>query len=60
MWVTLHAFFAGSHREIDWHNVDSDHAIEQLQTMDTLTFLRVTYQIFACYWRPLRRLMMNK
>lgn len=51
--VTLDGFFAGPNGEIDWHNVDAefnDLSIEQLNSVDTLLFGRVTYQFMASYW----------
>ena len=54
--VTLDGFFEGPNGEIDWHNVDTEDgefnefAIEQLGSIDTLLFGRVTYQLMASYW----------
>ena len=51
--VTVNGFFEGPNREIDWHNVDeefNEHAIEFLNSVDTLVFGRVTYQLMASYW----------
>jgi len=52
--MTLDGFFEGSNQEIDWHNADNeefnDFAIEQLSTVDTLIFGRVTYLMMASYW----------
>jgi dihydrofolate reductase len=51
--ITLDGFFEGPNREIDWHNVDeefNDFAINQLNTVGTLIFGRVTYQLMAGYW----------
>ena len=53
MMVTADGFFAGPNGEIDWHNVDdefNEFAIEQLNSVDTLIFGRVTYQGMASYW----------
>ncbi len=53
MLTTLDGFYEGPNREIDWHNVDeefNEFAIEQLNTIDTLLFGRVTYQLMASYW----------
>jgi dihydrofolate reductase len=39
--------------DIDWHNVDAEFnafAVEQLETVDTLLFGRVTYLGMASYW----------
>ena len=51
--VSLDGFFEGTNHDISWHNVDAefnDLAIEFLQTIDTLLFGRVTYQLMAGYW----------
>jgi dihydrofolate reductase len=51
--ITLDGYFAGPNGEIDWHNVDdefNEFAIEQLNTVDTILFGRVTYQMMASYW----------
>jgi dihydrofolate reductase len=51
--ITLDGFFEGPNREIDWHVVDeefNDFAIDQLKTVDTILFGRVTYQMMAQYW----------
>ncbi len=51
--TTLDGYFEGPNREIDWHHVDdefNEFAIEQLNTVDTLLFGRVTYELMASYW----------
>ena len=51
--TTLDGFFEGPKHEIDWHHVDDEFnsfAIEQLNTVDTLLFGRVTYEMMAMYW----------
>ncbi len=51
--MTLDGFFAGPGGDIGWHNVDeefNEFAIEQLNTVGTLIFGRVTYQMMASYW----------
>jgi dihydrofolate reductase len=53
MAITLDGFFEGPNGEIDWHNVDdefNDFAIKQLDSVDTLLFGRVTYELMANYW----------
>ncbi len=53
MMVSLDGFFAGPNGEIDWHVVDEEfnqYAIELLNTVDTILFGRVTYQLFESYW----------
>jgi dihydrofolate reductase len=52
--VTLDGYFEGSNGEIDWHNVDvefNEYAIDMLNSVDTLIFGRVTYELMANY-RP--------
>jgi dihydrofolate reductase len=51
--ATLDGFFEDQHRKIDWHVVDeafNDLAIEQLDSVDTILFGRLTYQLMAAYW----------
>jgi dihydrofolate reductase len=51
--ITLDGFFEGPGHDINWHNVDeefNDFAIEQLDTIDTLIFGRVTYEMMASFW----------
>ncbi|WXG42347.1 MAG: dihydrofolate reductase family protein [Candidatus Freyarchaeum deiterrae] len=51
--VSLDGYFEGPNREIDWHNVDEEfnqYAISILNTVDTILFGRVTYQLFESYW----------
>jgi dihydrofolate reductase len=51
--TTLDGFFEGPKQDISWHHVDeefNDFAIEQLNTVDTLLFGRVTYEMMALYW----------
>jgi dihydrofolate reductase len=53
MMVTVDGMFAGPDGDIGWHNVDeefNDFAIEQLDSVDTLLFGRVTYELMASYW----------
>jgi dihydrofolate reductase len=53
MMVSVDGYFEGPGREIDWHNVDAefnDLAISFLDTVDTLLFGRVTYELMAGYW----------
>ena len=53
MLVSLDGFFEGPNGDISWHQVDeefNDFAIEQLDSVDTLLFGRVTYQGMASYW----------
>ncbi len=51
--VSVDGYFEGPNRELDWHNVDgefNDMAISFLDTVDTLVFGRVTYEMMASYW----------
>ena len=51
--ISVDGFFAGENGEIDWHNVDAEfnkYAIEFLNTIDTLVFGRLTYELMASYW----------
>ena len=51
--VTLDGFFEGPNGDINWHNVDeefNEFAIDQLNSVDTLLFGRVTYELLANYW----------
>lgn len=51
--VSLDGYFEGPHKELDWHPVDgefNDYAAELLDSVDTLLFGRVTYQLMAGYW----------
>jgi dihydrofolate reductase len=53
MMVTLNGYYEGPNQEIDWHNVDeefNEYALDLLNTVDTLLFGRVTYQLMADYW----------
>ncbi len=51
--MTLDGFFAGPAGELDWHRVDDEFfsfAVEQLDSVDTLVFGRVTYQMMVKHW----------
>ncbi len=57
--VTLDGFFEGPNRDISWHNVTSGsgmdeefngYAVDMLNSVDTLLFGRVTYELMASYW----------
>jgi len=53
MMVSLDGFYEGINREIDWHVVDeefNEYAIDLLNSIDTLLFGRVTYELMADYW----------
>lgn len=51
--LSVDGFFCGPNGEIDWHNVDAEFnemAIAFLDTVDTLVFGRVTYDLMASWW----------
>ncbi|MFZ2804368.1 MAG: dihydrofolate reductase family protein [Patescibacteria group bacterium] len=51
--LSVDGFFCGPNGEIDWHNVDAEFnktAVAFLDTLDTLLFGRVTYELMASYW----------
>lgn len=51
--VTLDGYFEGLKRDISWHNVDAEfneYAVDMLNSVDTLIFGRVTYELMADYW----------
>jgi dihydrofolate reductase len=51
--VSLDGFFAGPDGDLDWHVVDeefNEFAEEQLKSMDSILFGRVTFQMMAGYW----------
>ena len=51
--VTLDGYFEGPNRDISWHNVDdefNEYAVDMLNSVDTLLFGRVTYELMANYW----------
>jgi dihydrofolate reductase len=53
MLITMDGYFEGSDKDINWHNVDDEFnkfAIDQLNSVDTLLFGRVTYEMMASYW----------
>ena len=54
MMTTVDGFFEGPNRELDWHVVDdefSHYAIDLLNSVDTILFGRLTYQMMAEYWQ---------
>jgi len=51
--VTLDGYFEGPNRDISWHNVDvefNEYAVDMLNSVDTLLFGRVTYELMAGFW----------
>ena len=53
MMISLDGYFEGPNQELDWHRVDdefNDYANDLLDSVDTLLFGRVTYQLMAGYW----------
>jgi dihydrofolate reductase len=52
-YVSLDGFIEGSNREIDWFVWDEEmakYAIDLLDSIDTILFGRVTYELMASYW----------
>ena len=52
-YVTLDGFFAGPNGEIDWFIWDEEmakYSKDILNTIDTILFGRVTYELMASYW----------
>jgi dihydrofolate reductase len=53
MLTSLDGYFEGPNHDLGWHNVDdefNDFSIEQLDSVDTLLFGRVTYEMMASFW----------
>lgn len=53
MMISLDGFFEGPDKELDWHVVDEEfisYAADLLNTVDTILFGRVTYEMMADYW----------
>jgi dihydrofolate reductase len=53
MMISVDGYFEGPDKELDWHVVDKEfisYAIDLLNSVDTLLFGRVTYQMMAEYW----------
>ncbi len=51
--ITLDGFFEGPAHDISWHNVDeefNDFAFEQIHSVETILFGRVTYEMMASFW----------
>ncbi len=51
--VSLDGYFEGPDHDISWHNVDAefnDYAADMLDSVDTLLFGRVTYDLMAGFW----------
>src|SRR5689334_13037536 len=51
--VSLDGFFEGPNHDLSWHCVDeefNEFAHEQLETVGTLIFGRVTYEMMASFW----------
>ena len=53
MLTSLDGFFEDLDKNINWHHVDEEFnkfAIEQLNSVDTLLFGKITYELMASYW----------
>lgn len=53
MMVSLDGYFEGPNKELDWHRVDDEfngYAADLLDSVDTLLFGRITYQLMTGYW----------
>jgi dihydrofolate reductase len=53
MLTSIDGYFEGENRDIAWHNVDeefNEYAINFLNSIDTIIFGRVTYELMANYW----------
>lgn len=53
MLISVDGYFEGPEKELNWHNVDeefNEFAIDQLDSVDTLLFGKVTYEMMASYW----------
>ena len=53
MMISVDGYFEGTHRQLDWHNVDAEFntfAVQQLAEADLLLFGRKTYDLMASYW----------
>ena len=51
--VSLDGYIAGPNGELDWHMVNKeflDYAEDMLNSVDTILFGRVTYEMMADYW----------
>ena len=51
--ITLDGYFEGPDQDISWHNVDAEfneYAVDMLDSVDTLLFGRVTYELMASFW----------
>jgi len=51
--VSLDGYIEGPNKELDWHLVDReflDYAEDMLNSVDTILFGRVTYEMMAAYW----------
>ena len=51
--VTLDGYFEGPDADISWHSVDdefNEFSLEQINTVDSILFGRITYSMMASYW----------
>lgn len=53
MLISIDGYFEGPDKDINWHNVDEEFnkfALDQLDSVGTLLFGKVTYEMMASYW----------
>jgi dihydrofolate reductase len=53
MMISLDGFFEGANGDLSWHRVDeefNEFAIDWLNSLDTLIFGRVVYELMYSYW----------
>jgi dihydrofolate reductase len=51
--ISVDGYFAAENGDIGWHTVDdafNDYALNSLQSIGTILFGRITYELFESYW----------